>query len=131
MFETNILLIFDIAFFVGCIILILHMFFSSFNHEVRRTIIISSLVYGIFTSVGYVFNHRNSPNYGISAGSSFGGAFGFIAGFYIGYKVCIFARIPDDMAQIELSAASFAISYAFAETFRLIGSTLGNILLAI
>lgn len=122
-------LVLDTAFFIGCIVLMSHMFFSSFNYEVKKTIIISSLLYGTLILIPYLFTHRNTPNYGISIGSTIGGSLGFIAGLYLGYKVCLFARILDDIQLIELSAGSFAIGYTFAEFFRLIGSNLGNILI--
>lgn len=88
--KANILFILDIAFFIGCIVLISHMFFSFFYHEVKKTIIIYSIIYGTLTLIFYLFNHRKSPNYGISIGSTIGGSFGFIAGFYLGYKVCMY-----------------------------------------
>lgn len=34
------------------------------------------------------------------------------------------------MEHVELSAGSLAIAYVFAETFRLIGSSLGDLLLS-
>lgn len=151
--NENILLIFGIAFFTCCIILIIRLFFLSRNTTIIRTIFIYLLVYGGSISVENIFKYRNAPNYGISVGRAIGATIGAIAGFYLGYQIFVLSGIfdvaspeakspesvntgntnpdntnPDNTNPNEPSAITFTLSFVSAEIGRLIGGFLGNFL---
>ena len=121
----------SIGFFAICSFTILHLFFSSFNHENRRAIFSYLLIYGGLISAWQIFRYINVSNYGISFGSAIGATLGLIAGFYFGYQVSILAGIFDGVSSIDSSSITLAISFGSGEAGRLIGSYLGNVLLPI
>ena len=82
-------------------------------------------------SVWQIFRYINASNYGVSFGSAIGATLGFIAGFYFGYQVSILAGIFDGVGSIDSSSITIAMSFGSGEAGRLIGSSLGNVLLPI
>ena len=127
--HRNILLVFSIAFFTFCIILIVHLFFSSPDSDIRRAIFTYLLIYGGLISAFEIFKHRNEPNFGISPISATGATLGFIAAFYFSYQICILSGIFDGTDSIETSSVTLVLSFVSAEVGRQIGSYLGSILL--
>ena len=129
--NKKIILIVGVTFFATCIVLILHLLFSSLNDETRKSIFIYLSIYGSGISAKYIFQYRNAPNYGISISRAIGSALGLMGGFYFGYQICILAGIFDGVSSIDSSSITIAISFGSGEAGRLIGSYLGHILLPI
>ncbi|MEO0966850.1 MAG: hypothetical protein AAFX80_00615 [Cyanobacteria bacterium J06639_18] len=129
--NKKILSIAGVIFFATCIVLILHLLFSSLNDETRKSIFIYLSIYGSGISAKYIFQYRNAPNYGISISRAFGSALGLIGGFYFGYQICILVGIFDGISPIQTSNITVAIGFGSAELGRQVGNFLGYILLPI
>ncbi len=129
--NKKIPLVLSIAFFAGCIVLIIHMLSSPLNAATKQSILIYLLVYAGLTTIIYVFKNRNYPNYGISVSRTIGAILGLIAGFYLGYQVCILTGIFDGVSPISTSYITTAISFASGVLGLQIGSVLSNKLLLV
>jgi hypothetical protein len=144
--EENIVSTLAIAFFIICIILLVHLSFFVSNGYLKKRIYTYPLMYGIFISTMEIIKYRNTPYLIISPSRAIGGTIGLIAGFYFGYQFCILIKIIDDNRFIEslsdidktvLTGSSHsksiatAISIGFSEAGRQLGSFLGEILFSI
>ncbi|MDJ0773733.1 MAG: hypothetical protein QNJ49_09960 [Mastigocoleus sp. MO_167.B18] len=129
--NINILSVLSIGFFAICSFAILHLFFSSPNRDLKRSILIYLLTYGGLNSAFEIFRHRNLPNYGISVAPAIGGTLGFIAGCYFGYQASILVGIFDGVGSIESSSITVTITLTSGVIGLQIGSSLGHILLPI
>ena len=128
--NKKIFLILTIAFFAGCIVLIIHMLSSSLNPATKQSILIYLLVYGGLTTIFYLFKNRNVPRYGFSVIRTIGATLGLIAGFYFGYQFCILAGIFDGVNPIATSYITTAISFGSGVIGLQIGSVLSNNILS-
>lgn len=133
--NTDISLIFDIAFFVGCIVLISHMFLSSFNRDIRKEFLGFIVFYAtlaiIFDNFEHIFIYKNSPSYEFLIGSAIGGIIGLIAASYLGYQFCVLTGIFDNKSFIYDSSITLAITIGVGEMGRQLGGFLGHLLLTI
>lgn len=129
--NRRIPLVLSIAFFAGCIVLIIHMLSSPLNPATKQSILIYVLVYAGLTTIIYLFKNRDYPNYGISVSRSIGALLGLIAGFYLGYQVCILTGIFDGVSPIETSYITNAVSFGSGLLGFQIGGVLSNYLLPV
>lgn len=144
--EENTVPILAIAFFITCIIEIIHLSFFVFNRDVKKKIYTGSFVYGIMVSALEVSLNLDAPNLGCSTGHIMGGTLGIIAGFYLGYQFCVLIKIIEDTRFIKLMESSNidafsltessinniaitnVICFAFSTTACELGIFLGNVL---
>ena len=124
--NSKIPLILSIAFFAGCIAVIIHMLSSPPNPATKQSILIYLLIYGGLTAVIYLFKNRDARNYGISVSRTIGATLGLIAGFCFGYQICVLTGIFDGVSPIETSYITLAISFGCGVLSLQIGSVLSN-----
>ncbi|MEY2833117.1 MAG: hypothetical protein RLZZ574_2376 [Cyanobacteriota bacterium] len=83
--EENIVSTLAIAFFIICIIVIIHLSFFVSNSNAKKsifTIFTQPLMYGFCISILDSFKYRNTSNFEISPSRAVGATLGLIAGFY-------------------------------------------------
>lgn len=124
--NRKVSLILSIAFFAGCIVLIIHMLSSPLNPATKQSILIYLLVYAGLTAIIYLFKNRDARNYGISVSRTIGATLGLIAGFCLGYQICVLSGIFDGVSPIATSYITIAISFGCSVLGLQIGSVLSN-----
>jgi hypothetical protein len=125
--DIDILLLLGIVYFTICTISIVRLLFFSSNRELRKSILIFSLVYEGLDLAFEIFDHGNALNYGIFISHAIGGTLGLIAGCYLGYQVCILAGLDP----IESPDITNMVTFMGGAFYFHIGSFFGNVLLPI
>ena len=128
--NKKIPLVLSIAFFAGCIALIIYMLSLPLNPATKQSILIYLLVYGGLTAIIYLFKNRDARNYGISVIRTIGATLGLIAGFCLGYQICVLTGIFDGVSPIETSYITIALSFGCGVLGLQIGSVLSNNILS-
>lgn len=128
--NRKIPLILSIAFFAGCIALIIYMLSLPLNPATKQSIVIYLSVYAGLTAIIYLFKNRDARNYGFSVIRTIGATLGLIAGFSFGYQVCVLTGIFDGVSPIATSYITIAISFGCAVLGLQIGSVLSNNILS-
>ncbi len=128
--NRKVSLILSIAFFAGCIALIIYMLSLPLNPATKQSILIYLLVYGGLTAIIYLFKNKDTRNYGFSVIRTIGATLGLIAGFCFGYKVCALTGIFDGVSPIETSYITIAISFGCGVLGLQIGGVLSNNILS-
>lgn len=128
--NRKILLILSIAFFAGCIALIIHMLSLPLNPATKQSILIYLSVYAGLTAIIYLFKNRDAQNYGFSVIRTIGAILGLIGGFCLGYQVCVLTGIFDGVSPIATSYITIAISFGCGVLGLQIGGVLSNNILS-